>query len=123
MSQFLVLGQHVGADVNEWLMIRNSHPEFFRWLPIGRFIPAWFGDPLPAAGVMEAIKGNIGAIPLFPADAAFLLSLRFFPQHARRSKNGARGSLGERMIYRSEVTRFTCALLPTILAKTNSPAT
>jgi len=29
---------------------------------------------------MEAIKGNIGAIPLFPAGAAFLLSLRFFPQ-------------------------------------------
>src|SRR6185437_17106804 len=77
----------------------------------------------PAAGVMEAIKGNIGAIPLFPAGAAFLLSLRFFPQHARRSKNGARGSLGERMIYRCEVTRFTRALLPTILAKTNSPAT
>src|SRR6516225_12134270 len=34
--QFLVLGQHVDAGVNEWLMIRNSQSEFFRWLPIGR---------------------------------------------------------------------------------------
>ena len=29
-SQFLVLGQHFHAGVNEWLMIRNSHLEFFR---------------------------------------------------------------------------------------------
>src|ERR1700744_234208 len=32
----LVLGQQFHAGVNEWLMIRNSHREFFRWLPISR---------------------------------------------------------------------------------------
>src|ERR1700761_4912712 len=31
--------QHFHAGVNEWLMIRNSHTEFFRWLPIGRCRP------------------------------------------------------------------------------------
>jgi hypothetical protein len=36
-SHFLVLGQHVGAGVNEWLMIRNLDRDFFRWLPICRY--------------------------------------------------------------------------------------
>ena len=35
-SQFLLLVQHFHAGVNEWLMIRNSRLEIFRWLPIGR---------------------------------------------------------------------------------------
>ena len=35
-SQFLVLGQHFHAGVNEWLTIRNSAREIFRWLLICR---------------------------------------------------------------------------------------
>src|SRR5260221_11349372 len=35
-SQFLGLGQHVHAGVNEWLTIRNSHREIFRWLLFSR---------------------------------------------------------------------------------------
>jgi len=35
-SQFLVLVQHFHAGVNEWLTIRNSGLEIFRWLLISR---------------------------------------------------------------------------------------
>jgi hypothetical protein len=34
--QFLVLGEHLLAGVNEWLTIRNLHREIFRWLLICR---------------------------------------------------------------------------------------
>src|ERR1700733_8159563 len=34
--QFLVLGQHLLAGVNEWLTIRNLGREIFRWLLISR---------------------------------------------------------------------------------------
>jgi len=34
--QFLVLGQHLPAGVNEWLTIRNLDRDIFKWLPICR---------------------------------------------------------------------------------------
>jgi len=45
-----VLGQHSTPGVNEWLMIRNSFPEFFRWLPIGRFYSRLGSGDRPAGG-------------------------------------------------------------------------
>jgi hypothetical protein len=82
-------------------MIRNSHSEFFKWLPIGRaYSRTGSGTPRDRAGVMEAIKGDIGAIPDF-ADAVV-----FSPQ-ALRSKDVARGSTDRRMIYPLLVVPFT----------------
>jgi hypothetical protein len=40
-------------------MIRNSHPEIFKWLPIGRIGPRAGSAVSTKPGVMEAIKGNI----------------------------------------------------------------
>jgi hypothetical protein len=37
--QLFVLGQHFHAGVNEWLTIRHSLPEFFKWLLFGRCEP------------------------------------------------------------------------------------
>jgi hypothetical protein len=36
-SRFLLLSQHFHAGVNEWLTIRNSSREFFKWLLISRY--------------------------------------------------------------------------------------
>jgi hypothetical protein len=65
---------------------------------------------------MGAIKGNIGAIRAFTAIVVFS------PQE-RRSKEGAKGSLPERMIYPYTHEPFTWRHLPTILAKANFPVT
>jgi hypothetical protein len=65
---------------------------------------------------MEAIKGNIGAIP------DFTVTVVFSPQR-HGSKDGARGSRRERMIYPSNVDPFTYPPLPAILAAANSLAT
>src|ERR1700744_6093332 len=51
------------GPVNEWLTIRNRDLSISRWLLIGR-IYSRMGSAT-GAGVVEAIKGNIGAIPAF----------------------------------------------------------
>jgi hypothetical protein len=74
-------------------MIRNSHAEFFKWLPIGRIYSltgsrTWreLGAAKAGGRVMEAIKGNIWAIPDFTDPVVF-------SSQGRRSKEGASGSL------------------------------
>jgi hypothetical protein len=77
-SQFLFLIQHGDAGVNEWLMIRNSHSEIFKWLPIGRVddchgsVERSLNAPdNSGTGFMGAIKGDIGAIRAITAAAVF----------------------------------------------------
>jgi hypothetical protein len=60
-------------------MIRNSHAEFFKWLPIGRIYSqkgsgTWreLGAAKAGRRVMDAIKGNIWAIRGFPDLVVFL---------------------------------------------------
>jgi hypothetical protein len=65
---------------------------------------------------VEVIKGNIGAIPAFTGVVVFS------PQR-QGSKEGARGSLDERMIYPSALDPFTCRPLPIIVAEENFPVT
>src|SRR6266576_255524 len=36
LLNFFIPDQHFHAGVNEWLMIRNSHSEIFRWLLFSR---------------------------------------------------------------------------------------
>src|SRR5712672_668486 len=84
-------GQHFHAGVNEWLTIRNSGFDSFRWLPICRlpFIPVRGAATGP--GVMAAIKGDIGA------EAGFSTVVVFSPQ-AHGSKEDARSSRSRRRI-------------------------
>jgi hypothetical protein len=65
---------------------------------------------------MEAIKGNIGAIPDFTDRVVFRRNRA--DQHMVLG-----GSLDERMIFPYSSTPFTQRPLPAILAKTNFPAT
>jgi hypothetical protein len=60
--------QHFHAGVNEWLTIRNSHSEFFTWLPIGRCEVRHGSSQQARPAVMRAIKGYIGAASAFIPD-------------------------------------------------------
>jgi hypothetical protein len=90
-------------------MIRNSHSEFFKWLPIGRICCQTGSGTRRPGGVMEFIKGNIGAIPDFTG------AVVFSPQ-PRGSKDVANGSVDGRMIYPNGSAPFTSMPLPTISA-------
>src|SRR6478735_6408904 len=98
--QFLVLGQNVDAGVNEWLMIRNLHSAFFKWLPIGR-IYSRKGSRSRPGGRDESHKRRHRGNP------QSLRSQEVFSSQGRRSKEGARGSLNERIIYSSSSHPFT----------------
>jgi hypothetical protein len=75
--------------------------------------PNGFGE----AGGVEAIKGNIGAIPAFAGIVVFS------PQRPE-SKGDARGSFWGRMVYPFGLGPFTCPPLPVIgAAKENSLVT
>jgi len=75
--------------MNERLTIRNRHFEIFTWLPIGRCDVdhgsarcAPDGKP---AGVLQTIKGTIGAIRMIAADG-------FLSPQGRGLKEDARSS-------------------------------
>src|ERR1700755_2322103 len=90
------------APVNEWLTIRHRDLSISKWLLIGR-IYSRTGSGATArggTGVVEAIKGDIWAIP------AFTDTVVFSPQ-PQGSKGDARGSLDKRMVYPFGIGPFT----------------
>jgi len=72
-----------------------------------RPFPNRLANPAAGAGVMEAIKGNIGAIPDFTDAVAFS------PQPPA-SKDIAKGSMDGRMIYPYKSAPFTSKRLRSI---------
>src|ERR1700676_3706186 len=73
--QFLVLGQHLPAGVNEWLTIRNLVCDNFRWLRICRCDVRHVQESQPEPTCMRRTSGNIWAIR-FPTRCGFFVARR-----------------------------------------------
>jgi hypothetical protein len=85
--QFLVLGQHLLAGVNEWLMIRNLDREIFKWLLICRCdVRHGSRRAQSRPEAMGGASGKIGAVWFRKAAVAF-------SPHRLGSKEDARNSL------------------------------
>jgi hypothetical protein len=65
-SRFLFLSQQFHAGVNEWLTIRNSSHEFFKWLLIGRY-----GDRHGSGGIATQAGRDEGDKRQYRGDAGF----------------------------------------------------
>ena len=114
LLSFLFWVQHFHAGVNEWLTIRNSDREFFRWLPICRFAR-------PSSVRRTGGRRDGGHKRQYRGNPDFCRPCGLFAARSAGSKEDARSSRSREKDLPFFSNRSLERLPPPILEETNLP--